>query len=88
MLLQAGALEITVHAWDVGQATGSGQPVPEGLARAVLGSATRLITAADRPLLFAPPVSVTGVATPSALLLAYTGRPTRSPASQPEPGVA
>ena len=87
MLLHAGALEIAVHGWDVGQATGSGEPVPEALARALAGSARALITAADRPLLFAPPVSITGVATSSALLLAYTGRHTRSPASQPEPGV-
>ena len=88
VLLHAGALEIAVHAWDVGQATGSGEPIPEGLARAIRGSAEGLISSADRPLLFAPPVSVTGVATSSALLLAYTGRPTRSPASQPKPGVA
>ena len=87
LLLHAGALEIAVHGWDVGQATGSGQPIPEGLARALAGSARRLITAADRPLRFAPPVSSTGVATSSALLLAFTGRHTRYPASQPKPGV-
>ena len=87
VLLHAGALEIAVHAWDVGQATGSGEPIPEGLARAITGSAHRLITPGDRPLRFAPPVSVTGVATSSALLIAYTGRHTRSPASQPKPGV-
>ena len=87
VLLHAGALEIAVHAWDVGQATGSGQPIPEGLARALSGTARRLITAADRPLLFAPPVSSTGVATSSALLLGFTGRHTRDPASQPKPGV-
>ena len=87
VLLQAGALEIAVHGWDVGQATGPGQPLPEGLARALSGSARRLITAADRPLLFAPPVSSTGVTTSSAVLLAFTGRHTRSRASQPKPGV-
>ena len=88
VLLHAGALEIAVHGWDVGQATGSGQPIPEGLARAISASAHQLITPADRPLRFAPPVSITGVATSSALLLAHTGRHTRSHASQPEPGVA
>ena len=88
VLLHAGALEIAVHAWDVGQATGVGQPIPEGLARAIAGSIHRLITPGDRPLRFAPPVSVTGVATPSALLLAYTGRHMSTPASQPRPGVA
>jgi uncharacterized protein (TIGR03086 family) len=87
VLLHAGALEIAVHGWDVGQATGSGQPIPEGLARALSGSAQRLITAADRPRRFAPPVSSTGVTTSSALLLAFTGRHTRIPASQPKPGV-
>ena len=88
VLLHAGALEIAVHGWDVGQATGSGQPLPEGLARALTGPSHRLITPGDRPLRFAPPVSVTGVATSSALLLAYTGRHTRHSASQPQPGVA
>ena len=88
VLLHAGTLEIAVHAWDVGQATGARQPIPEGLARAVLGSAHLLIGAADRPRLFAPPVPVTGGASSSALLLAYTGRHSRDPASQPEPGVA
>ncbi|MET1059704.1 MAG: TIGR03086 family metal-binding protein [Nocardioides sp.] len=87
LLLRAGALEIAVHAWDVGQATGAGEPIPEGLARALTGSAHVLISPEDRPLRFAPPVSVTGVATPSALLLAFTGRHVRVPASQPEPGV-
>jgi uncharacterized protein (TIGR03086 family) len=87
VLLQAGALEIAVHAWDVGQATGADEPVPEGLARAIMGSVHLLISPEDRPLRFAPPVPITGVATPSALLLAFTGRHARVPASQPKPGV-
>ena len=88
VLLHAGALEIAVHGWDVGQATGSGQPIPEGLARALIGPAHRLITPGDRPLRFAPPVSVTGVASSSALLLARTGRHSSHSVSHPQPGVA
>ena len=53
VLLHAGALEMTVHGWDVGQATGLGRPIPEALARALDRSARRLITSDDRPLRFA-----------------------------------
>jgi uncharacterized protein (TIGR03086 family) len=83
ILLHAGALEITVHGWDVGQATGGGAPIPEPLAAALLAAAPHLITRADRPSRFAPPTSVTGGSPPSALLLSFTGRHSALSASQP-----
>jgi hypothetical protein len=88
VLLHAGALEMTVHGWDVGQATGLGRPIPEALARALDRSARRLITSDDRPLRFAAAIESTGVASSSAELLAFTGRHSGQQASQPEPGVA
>ena len=45
----AGALEITVHGWDVGQATGHPSPIPEDLARLLLPIAEELVTSEDRP---------------------------------------
>lgn len=88
VLLHAGALEMTVHGWDVGQATGLGRPVPEALAGALDRSARRLITPGDRPLRFAPAIENTGVASCSAELLAFTGRHSGFQMSQHEPGVA
>jgi uncharacterized protein (TIGR03086 family) len=82
VLLHAGALEITVHGWDVAVATGLDHPIPESLARPLHRSAVRLISPADRPHRFAETVETTGVVPPSALLLAFTGRPTRHPAPQ------
>ncbi|RYP83883.1 TIGR03086 family protein [Nocardioides guangzhouensis] len=83
VLLHAGALEIAVHGWDVGQATGTGEPIPEALATALLSAAPHLITRADRPSRFGPPTPTTGGAPSSALLLSFTGRHTGCPASQP-----
>ena len=88
LLLHAGALEIAVHGWDVGRTTGAGRPIPEDLARTLTRSARRLITPEDRPVRFAPPVETTGGASPSALLLAFTGRHSEIHTPQHEPGVA
>ena len=83
VLLHTGALEIAVHGWDVGQATGTAEPIPESLAAALVASAPHLITRADRPSRFGPPASTTGAASSSALLLAFTGRHTGLSLSQP-----
>jgi uncharacterized protein (TIGR03086 family) len=83
ILLHAGALEIAVHGWDVGQATGTAEPIPEALAAALVAAAPHLITRADRPSRFGPPASTTGAASSSALLLAFTGRHTGLSLSQP-----
>ena len=87
LLLHAGALEITVHGWDVAQATGRDTPIPERLASDIRCHAASLITRADRPSRFGPRIALPANASPSALLLAFTGRPMRAPAPHPQSGV-
>ena len=87
LLLHAGALEITVHGWDVAQAIGRDTPIPERLASDIRWHAASLITRADRPSRFAPRIALPANASPSALLLAFTGRPIRAPAPHPQSGV-
>ncbi|MGD9959961.1 TIGR03086 family metal-binding protein [Nocardioides sp.] len=58
VLVRAGALEIAVHGWDVGQATGHPRDLPEDLARHLLPIATDLVEDADRPHRFGPRVAV------------------------------
>src|SRR5215469_1995753 len=53
-LAAIGAIEMAVHAWDVSQASGAGQPIPEPLAAALLPAAVTLITDDDRSCRFAP----------------------------------
>jgi len=68
-----GALEITVHGWDVAAACGVDRPIPPSLAGDLLALARVLVTEADRPSRFAqpqPPASLE----PSARLLAFLGR--------------
>lgn len=54
LLVQAGALEIAVHGWDVGQATGHPRPMPEGLAARLVTVAGLVVDPADRPGRFGP----------------------------------
>jgi uncharacterized protein (TIGR03086 family) len=72
-LLGAAALEVTLHGWDVGQATGRGRPIPEGVAAELLPIAETMIGDDDRPMWFGPAL-VPGDTSYSARLLAYTGR--------------
>ena len=58
LLISTAALEITVHGWDVGQATGKGDPIPEGLARALLPVAHQVVDDADRGIRFGSPCPV------------------------------
>lgn len=69
-----GAVEITVHGWDVSVACGQARPVPPGLAAVLLAVAPALVTAADRPDRFADPVTLPGWATPGDALVAFLGR--------------
>jgi uncharacterized protein (TIGR03086 family) len=69
-----GALEITLHGWDVARACGVDRPIPPALASDLLPVAREHIADADRPLRFAPVVEVPGEAGPSTRLLAYAGR--------------
>lgn len=69
-----GALEISVHGWDVGAACGQGRPIPPSLAEELLDLSPLLVSDADRPGRFAPPVRVPPGAGPGERLLAFLGR--------------
>ena len=74
LLVATAALEITVHGWDVGQATGREAPVPHDLARGLLAIAEHVIDPGDRGPRFATPRPVAADAAAGAQLLAWTGR--------------
>jgi uncharacterized protein (TIGR03086 family) len=74
LLVGAGALEITLHGWDVGQATGARLPIPDELAGALLPVARAVIHDADRAQRFSDAVDVSPKASKSAQLLAFSGR--------------
>lgn len=76
VLVAAAALEITVHGWDVAQATGRRTPVPADLARGLLGVAELVVAPEDRDRRFAAPRPVSTSTVPSDRLLAYLGRMT------------
>jgi uncharacterized protein (TIGR03086 family) len=69
-----GALEIAVHGWDISQASGTCQPIPQMLAIDLLAIAVLLVPRDGRYPLFAPPVSVTAERSPSDQLVAFLGR--------------
>jgi uncharacterized protein (TIGR03086 family) len=79
MVALAGALEITVHGWDISAACGPRRPVPIGLAAILLPLAPLLITPATRPGLFADPVPVPAQAGLGDQLVAFLGRQPRAP---------
>ncbi|ONI84250.1 TIGR03086 family protein [Actinosynnema sp. ALI-1.44] len=70
----AGAVEITVHGWDVARACGVDRPVPEELAEQLLQLAGLFVTDHDRPERFAAPVPMSGAAQPGDRLVAFLGR--------------
>jgi len=74
LLVATAALEITVHGWDVGQATGRGTRIPDDLARGLLGVAQHVIDASDRGPRFAGPRPAPPTAPSDQRLLAWTGR--------------
>lgn len=82
LLARAAAVEIALHGWDVGVATGRGGALPESLARELLPSARLLIDEADRAgspaggARFASAVSVAPHASYHDQLLAFAGRAT------------
>ena len=87
MVAVTGALEITVHGWDIWVACGARRPVPSGLAAVLLPIAPLLITPGTRPGLFADPVRLPGPACPGDQLVAFLGRQPR-PQAAPGPGRA
>ncbi|MGW4773752.1 maleylpyruvate isomerase family mycothiol-dependent enzyme [Nocardia sp. NPDC004278] len=68
-----GALELTIHAWDLTATDQSAAPIPDPLARELLSVAPKLVPVADRWPLFAPPIEPP-TAAPTDRLLAYLGR--------------
>lgn len=70
----AGALEVTVHGWDVARACGADHPIPASLAAELLRWCPVLVTGADRPGRFAAPVAVPRGAGPADRLLGFLGR--------------
>lgn len=74
-----GAVELAVHGWDIAQACGRPRPIPVPLALAILRRAPLVADPSTRPVLFAAPVAVPALASPSDRLLAYLGRLPRGP---------
>ena len=74
LLVATAALEITVHGWDVGQATGEAPPIPEHLARELLPFAHRLVSESDRGVRFAAPLPAPAGAPADERLRAFLGR--------------
>jgi len=74
LLVATSALEITVHGWDVAQATGRRTRIPDDLAGGLLGIAEHVIAAGDRGPRFADPRPTTPDAGAGDRLLAWTGR--------------
>lgn len=78
LLVATAALEVTVHGWDVAQATGRGTPVPPRLARDLLPVAHLVVSAEDRGVRFAAELPAAGTAY-DARLLAFLGRDLTGP---------
>jgi uncharacterized protein (TIGR03086 family) len=74
-----GAIEVTVHGWDICVACGVRRPVPPGLAAVLLPIAPLLIRPGARAGLFAGPVALPGPACPGDQLVAFLGRQPRPP---------
>lgn len=74
LLGATAALEITVHGWDVGVATGHPAPIPADLAAILLEVAHAVVTDADRGSRFAAPVPAPPGAPYDVRLLAFLGR--------------
>lgn len=77
MVAVSGAIEITVHGWDIWVACGARRPVPPGLAAVLLPIAPLVIPPGIRPGLFADPVRLPGPAGPGDQLVAFCGRQPR-----------
>ncbi|GAA1507896.1 TIGR03086 family metal-binding protein [Nocardioides humi] len=71
-IARLAALEIAVHGWDVGAATGRGGPLPEAFAAALLPTALRIALEGDER--FAPPLPVDVEAPAGVHVLALLGR--------------
>jgi uncharacterized protein (TIGR03086 family) len=70
----AGAVEITVHGWDVAQACGEQRPIPAELAGELFELARLFVTPADRPGRFGLPLRPSDQACQGERLVAFLGR--------------
>lgn len=68
-----GALEVTLHGWDISRACGPARPIPAPLAADLLVIAPALVSGGREPL-FAPPVAVAPGFSPGDQLVAFLGR--------------
>jgi uncharacterized protein (TIGR03086 family) len=69
-----GAVELAVHGWDIAEACGARRPIPEPLALDILHWTPLIVEGGTRPTLFAEPVRVPRLASPSDRLVAFLGR--------------
>lgn len=69
-----GAVELTVHGWDISQACGQHRPIPDALATELLELCPLLVPAGARAPLFAARVTVPPSASPGDRLVALLGR--------------
>ncbi|MER6575208.1 TIGR03086 family metal-binding protein [Nonomuraea sp. NPDC001023] len=74
MVAAAGAIEITVHGWDIARACGERRPIPHALAEELLDLAQLFVTDEDRPFRFAARLRPPPLGTAQDHLLAYLGR--------------
>jgi uncharacterized protein (TIGR03086 family) len=74
VMAAVGAVEITVHGWDVARSCGRPRPVPDGLAAELLSVAQCVVGEEDRGVRFAEPVAVPSGACAETRLLAFLGR--------------
>jgi len=70
----AGAIEITVHGWDVARACERRRPIPPELADELLDLSVLLVRGQDRRGRFGRPVPVPPEASPGDRLVAFLGR--------------
>ena len=74
VVVLAAALEITVHGWDVGRATGALPDLPDDLAQALMPVAQAVVLPADRPDRFEAPRRTGPTAGSADVLLGFLGR--------------
>jgi len=70
----AGAIEVTVHGWDVAQAVGRPRPIPPDLADELLDLSVLLVRGRDRPGRFGRPIAVPANTPSGDRLVAFLGR--------------
>jgi hypothetical protein len=79
MSSQASAIEVAVHGWDIFRTCNQHQPIPSALATDLLKVSRLAAPAAGRYPLFAPPIAVSRLASPSDRLVAFLGRGPHDP---------